>query len=312
MIVPDKKDEPLTERRKPMQSAREYNPRQILVPLDMSELSDLSLKYAHVGAQVFDADITVLNAMHFEYPRYLSAEVTDRILKELKRSETDARRHLAEHVRRVLGEASRKSNINYQVVDIDPARAILRASEDIKADLIVMGTHGYSGLKHWMLGSVTEKILHLSKTPVFTIRQKINGFIDTADPDARPEIKHILCPCNLSPSAAAALQTASSLAEQMAARLVVLFCTDSNDASEKDRLAAWVEETLQRKPSIDLLIRHGEAAEQTIAEAGRLDSDLIVIGICHRPFGEGSVVGRTTEKVARYAPVPVLAIPYFM
>ena len=70
MIVPDKKDEPLTERRKPMQSAREYNPRQILVPLDMSELSDLSLKYAHVGAQVFDADITVLNAMHFEYPRY--------------------------------------------------------------------------------------------------------------------------------------------------------------------------------------------------------------------------------------------------
>ena len=295
-----------------MQSAREYNPRQILVPLDMSELSDLALKYAHVGAQVFDADITVLNAMHFEYPRYLSAEVTDRILHELSRAEADARHHLAEHVRHVLGESSRKSTIRYQVVDIDPARAILKASEDIKADLIVMGTHGYSGLKHWMLGSVAEKILHLSKTPVFTIRQKINGFIDTADPDTRPEIKHILCPCNLSPSAAAALQIAASLAKRMGARLAVLYCTDSKDVSEKDRLADWVEETLPHKPPVDLLIRRGDAAEQTIAEAGLLDNDLIVIGVCHRPFGEGSVVGRTTEKIARYAPVPVLAIPYFM
>lgn len=295
-----------------MPSQREYNPSQILVPLDMSELSDLALKYAQVGAQVFGAGITVLNAMHFDYPRYLSPEATDRILKELGRAEADGRRHLAEHVRRVLGEASGKSNINYRVVDIDPATAILEASEEIKADLIVMGTRGYSGLKHWMLGSVAEKILHLSKVPVFTIRQKTNGFIDTADPDARPEIKHILCPCNLSPSAATALQTAASLAERMEARLTVLYCTDSNGDIEKVRLSAWVEKTLPRKPLVDLLIRRGETAEQIIAEAGQLDSDLVVIGICHRPFAEGSVVGRTTEKVARYAPVPVLAIPYFL
>ena len=43
-----------------MASQLDFHPRRILCPMDMSELSDLALKYAHVGASVFDADLTVI------------------------------------------------------------------------------------------------------------------------------------------------------------------------------------------------------------------------------------------------------------
>lgn len=291
----------------------EYKPKQILVPIDMSELSDLALKYAHVGAHLFDAQLTVLNAVNFEYPRYLSKELTDHVLKELNRAKLDARRHLSEHVHKVLGDTAIKTDIDYRALDIDPAQAVLNTAEETKADLIVMGTHGFSGFKHWLLGSVTEKVLHLSKVPVFTVRQKINDFIDTNDPDARPDIRHILCPCNMTPSAATALQKAASLSQRMNAQLTVLYSTSSkNTAQEMDQLKMWTKETLPEASSVDTIIRQGDAADQVMAVTDQLNIDLIVVGICHRPFAQGTAVGRTTEQVARHASVPVLAVPYFM
>lgn len=294
-----------------MTSAAGFSPKQILCPIDRSELSDLALKYAHVGAQVFGAELTVLNAVHFEYPRYLSRELTGRVLGELDRARADAGKHLAGHVHGVLGDAAGKTAIHYRTPDIDAAQAILQAIDETRAELVVMGTHGYSGFKHWMLGSVTEKVLHLSRVPVFTVRQKIDDFIDVADPDARPEIKHILCPCDPGPSAARALQTANALAQRMGARLTVLHSEETPAADGKRQLRQWIEKRVPEAKSAEVVLRQGEPADQTLTAAKELGSDMIVIGICHHPFGEGTVVGRTTERVARHASVPVLAVPYF-
>ncbi len=294
-----------------MSGSVNYHPKQILCPVDMSDLSDLALKYAQVGARMFDAELTVLNAMHFEYPRYLSKELTDHVLKELEHVKSDVRKRIAEHTRAVLGEGAERTAIHYRAVDTTPAQAVITAAEESKADLVVMGTHGYSGFKHWMLGSVAEKVLHLSRVPVFTIRQKSDDFIDTANPDSRPRIDRILCPCNQSASAARALAVAASLANRMNARLTVLQSVESPSASDKDRLTQWLDEHLPKGLSVETVIRSGEAADQTISAAKELDSDLIVVGISHRPFGEGTVVGRTSMRVARHAPVPVLSVPYF-
>ncbi len=295
-----------------MDTAQNYHPKQILVPVDMSELSDLALKYAHVGAQLFNARLTVLNAVHFEYPRYLSKDLTDHVIKELNRATLDARKHLARHAGKVLGNAAQPSDMDYRTVDLDPAQAILNTAKETKADLIVMGTHGFTGFKHWMLGSVAEKVLHLSDVPVFIVRQKINDFIDAGNPGARPDIRHILCPCNMTPPAAKALQTAASLARRMNAGLTVLYTPATANTSDKDQLQAWIKKTLPGHSVIEVEIRQGDPAHQTIAAAEERGSDLIVIGICHHPFGAGTVVGRTSERVARHAPVPVLAVPHFL
>jgi nucleotide-binding universal stress UspA family protein len=295
-----------------MASTLGYHPKQILCPIDMSELADLALKYAHLGATMFKAELTLLNAVHFEYPRYLSKEVTEHVVQELERAKLDTRKHLADHAHKVLGEAINQVKIHYRAVDVDPASAILQTIEDMKSDLIVMGTHGYSGFKHWMLGSVAEKMLHLSKVPVFTIRQKENDFIDTKQPSILPQINHILCPCNLSASASQALITAASISKRLNAKLTVLLSLESPTKADKTRLLEWLEENLPGSDAVNSVVYKGEAADQTIRAVKELGADLIVIGICHRPFGEGgTVVGRTSERVVRYAPVPVLSVPYF-
>ena len=289
-----------------------YHPKQILCPIDMSELADLALKYAHLGATMFKAELTLLNAVHFEYPRYLSKEVTEHVVKELERAKVDTRKHLADHARKILGDAIDNTPMHYRAVDVDPTSAILQTAQEMQSDLIVMGTHGYSGFKHWMLGSVAEKMLHLSKVPVFTIRQKENDFIDPTQPSILPQINHILCPCNLSASAAHALITAASISKRLNAELTVLLSLESPTKADKTRLLEWLEENLPDSSTINSVLYKGEAADQTIRAVKKLGADLIVIGICHHPFGDGgTVVGRTSERVVRYAPVPVLSVPYF-
>lgn len=56
------------------------------------------------------------------------------------------------------------------VVTGSPAEAIVRAAQDCAADLIVMGTHGHTGLQHVLLGSIAEKVVRLAPCPVMTVR----------------------------------------------------------------------------------------------------------------------------------------------
>ena len=59
-----------------------------------------------------------------------------------------------------------------KVVAGDPADAIVRMAEELEVDLIVMGTHGRTGLQHVLLGSVAEKVVRLALCPVLTVRYK--------------------------------------------------------------------------------------------------------------------------------------------
>ena len=292
-----------------MKAMPPFSPGKILCPVDMSELSDLALKYAHVGAHLFDATLTVLHAMHIEYPRYLSRDLIDRMIEEMDGAKSAARQELKEHVHRVLGQAETKVRIDYQVTDSEPSDVIMQILDENKADLVVMGTHGYSGFKHWMLGSVTESVLHRSKVPVFTIRRKINDFIDSTQPDERPNIRHILCPCNLTGAAGRALQVASALADRFKASLTALCSLESDKVTDETEFLAWIHKTVGTAQGIDPLVRRGEAAAQAISMARELNCDLIVIGARHQAFEHGTVVGRTTELVLRHASVPVLAVP---
>lgn len=294
-----------------MTSVFPFNATQILCPVDRSELSGLALKYAVVGARVFGARLTVLEALHFEYPRYLSEVLTDTVLKELDHYKASARNDLKDYVRSLAGDAVDHLRISYRVSDQQPLQAISQEMEEGGSDLVVMGTHGYSGMKHWMLGSVTESLLHHSRIPIFTVRQKTHDFIDVTRPDAEPEIREILCPCDLGPASAGALQVAASLAKRFDARLTALWSSDADGPNENRQLQDWVAATVQDHHPVSAVIRPGPAATRAIEVAGEMRSDLVVIGARHRSFAEDTVLGRTTELVLRHAPVPVLAVPLF-
>ena len=288
-----------------------YTPKQILCPIDMSPLSDLALKYAYLGARLFGAHLTILHAMHFDYPRYLSEELMARVLEELDHARHNAQQHLMAHAHKVLGLTDAEVPLRFVARDIAPVEAVLQTAEEEKADLVVMGTHGHGGLRHWMLGSVTENVLHASKAPVFTVRQKVHGFIDTTQAQSRPRIDRILCPCNLTVCAAQALQAAASLSIRFKAGLSVLLSLEEENSQTENRFDDWLKDHLGTEIPFKKIVRQGEPTRQIIAVAAEQQSDLIVMGIRHRPLGQATMVGGTSERVARLAPAPVLSVPHY-
>jgi nucleotide-binding universal stress UspA family protein len=141
----------------------------ILVPIDFSTHADRALERAIELAKLERGEIHLLHA--YELPMTigpagamlaLSQEVLDRI-------RDGAREALEERASRVSAEGVK---VQAHVMCDAPVSAILTAAEKIGADLIVMGTHGRTGMKHVLLGSVAERTVRLASCPVLTVKAR--------------------------------------------------------------------------------------------------------------------------------------------
>ena len=141
----------------------------ILVPTDFSAASDAALTYARSLARQFGASINLVHV--FEDPFTSGAFIGDGTVtmpldlrESLERLATEqlAARH-AEH----LGVLPLSST---DLLTGPTAKRIVEHAEKTRADLIVMGTHGRSGLSHLLLGSVAEKVVRDAPCSVLTVR----------------------------------------------------------------------------------------------------------------------------------------------
>jgi nucleotide-binding universal stress UspA family protein len=292
-----------------------FEPKRILCPLDFSELSDLALKYAAVAAREYDATLDVLHAETFELPRYFSRSESDHLIQELATAKSGLRNHLAEHVQKVLGIHAKEMDLKFEVIETHPVGAILDFTKQAAIDLIVMGTHGYGGLKRLRLGSVAENTVANATVPVFTVRQNTHLFIDVTRADSIPVLEKILCPSNMSETAVFALRHAADLAERFGAVLTVLYIgetdKDADISKDEEKLCTWIADTVKVECEVKPMVRKGPAAEEIISFARENKDDLIVLGARHQQFLEATFFGRTTELVVRHAPCPVLITPRF-
>jgi nucleotide-binding universal stress UspA family protein len=152
----------------------------ILVPLDGSRLGGRALKYATPVAKKFNAELSLLQVVIPSTPITAAetAEIASPVAAEMaveaahqkdKSNIARARRYLRNNMRRVTEQGVKASR---HVAIGEPAEAILRVCRRQKADLIVMTTHGKSGLKRAILGSVADKIIRESGIPVMVIRPR--------------------------------------------------------------------------------------------------------------------------------------------
>jgi nucleotide-binding universal stress UspA family protein len=287
-------------------SERLFPPRRILCPTDFSELATFALRYAAEVARCSNAQLLVMYADPFLPPPHFTAEQIEEVLRALERAKAAARRYLTEYVRTVVGA---ERDVESLLVEDTPARAILETARARDADLIVMGTHGRSGLSRIMLGSVTERVLRESDRPVLAVRHTAG-----ASPEPRFSIQRLLCPVNGTPIAQKALRHAAAIAQCFDAELTVVHVLedDAHTTSERDALAhlcAWVPEDVRLHCRVKEMVRRGNAAEQILETARALQSDLIVLGALHKRFFDTTVIGTTTVRVTRHAPCPVLVVP---
>jgi nucleotide-binding universal stress UspA family protein len=139
-----------------------YN--KILVPLDGSALAERAIRHAEEIAKGADAEILLLQAVYVPMPVVPeSALLTEgKILEEVARS-------AAEYLDRIGAELRASGHRVRTIIDErPPADAILHTAEQEQADLIVMSTHGRSGLSRLMMGSIAESVLrHTHRTIMF-------------------------------------------------------------------------------------------------------------------------------------------------
>lgn len=259
--------------------------RRILVPLDLTEASTAAWRQAKAlgattGAAVDGLFVERLDLSH-EFPM----------------SRTDAEAQLVSLRRRL------KAGKDVQSVLGPVEDTILSWARHLDYDLIVMGTHGRSGLRRLLLGSVAEAILRESPIPVLVVRKAV------------PRLKSVLAPVCFEPHALAGLTAAAEVAVMAAARLTVMHVVSAplyggTLRGPRQLLADAVARLPEKvrsvcRPATALAV--GEPSREIAREAAK--HDLVVLLAHRRDFLSEKVLGTTTERLLRYCDTAVLAVP---
>lgn len=201
-------------------------------------------------------------------------------------------------------------------------RAIIDRAEADGADLIVLGTHGRSGVERWVLGSVAERVLRTSRVPVLTVPPRA-AEAGASEPRS---FQRIVCPVDFGDTSRRALEMASSLAGRARAALTVVhivdLVTDTPDTGRREdaeyrrarfergreQLLATIPGHIRERHAVTELVLVGKPYREIVRLACEQQSDLIVMGVRGRGAADLLFFGSTANHVVRQATCPVLTV----
>jgi nucleotide-binding universal stress UspA family protein len=290
--------------------------RHVLCPIDFSDSSHRALDVASSIARWYDARLHVLSVFVTTGvmdlpPRRLDDATRDRILSDIRRFAA----HLPADV------AMDPQTVEAAQVD----REIVGAARQIRADLLVMGTHGRSGFRRFVLGSITERVLR--DPPCATL--VVPPHAADTPPAAPVRFRQIVCAVDFSAGSRAALKYALALAQESDAHLLVLnvievppeLVSHPEDLADVDAIRAAAEaERLRRLRELipdrarlfctaETAVAEGSADHAILLACTARNADLLVMGINHHGAFDRLVFGSVAARVTRAASCPVLVVP---
>ena len=141
----------------------------ILVPLDGSKLSEAILAYVRGMTATGESEVVLLQVP--DYPIY-DERLMDAELVSMVRRHVDA--ETRGYLSAIAGDLqSNGRKVSCALGKGDIAEAILDWADRVKADLIAMSTNGRSGVELWLIGSVTDQVLHSAEIPLLVIRPRM-------------------------------------------------------------------------------------------------------------------------------------------
>ncbi len=205
-------------------------------------------------------------------------------------------------------------DVEYHVREGNPATEILRMANVVGADLIVVGTHGRTGLSWLLAGSVATSVMQQADCPVLALHS-------SGRPLGAEKIRAILHPTDFSDRSEAALQVARELARDLGERLILLhvapfdvYIHDMTVPVDLSMSREALEDMRRRVDGPDLKypvesrLSQGDAAEEILRRAADLDQGLIVMGSHGRTGLSRLLFGSVAEYVVPRACCPVLAV----
>jgi len=294
--------------------------RTVLHPTDFSRRADYAFQLACSFARDRGARLIVLHAAEPPMTAYGGVMTPPPPPQEYRRE--------AEEQLRQFQAPGAEVRIERRLEEGAPAEEILRVAKEVNCDLIVMGTHGRTGLGRLLMGSVAEQVVRKAPCPVVTVKAPHEETPESITPAgaegrfSRLPIGAILHPTDLSDHSSYTLQLACSLARDQGARLIVLHVAVPPMVAYGEALVEIASEdsreTLEEKLSHlvrpeDARVRveyhtvhQGDPAQEVCRFAQESNCDLIVMGT-HGRTGLGRLLmGSVAERVVRQAPCPVL------
>ncbi|MBN2425488.1 MAG: universal stress protein [Calditrichaceae bacterium] len=289
----------------------------IVVPTDFSPTANNAVKQALVLAARYDAKVTVTHArvLYEDDPAALSGK-----LKELKKNEEEIESELKKRMEESC-DKELSVKVNHEIIrGYSAPSAILNYLNTNTPDLVVIGTHGRSGVEHFLLGSVAEKVVRYAPCPVLTVNESS---------ECGRAFPKIIVPVDFSELSIIALKAAAELAEAGSEEIHLFYAVDKD---VHPALYSWgMKSVLDIVPDIiqKAEIKMDQAAAQVPGlskvklikrvDAGvpykeiaryvkEINADLVVIATHGLAGLDRMLLGSTTEKLIRAIKKPILTL----
>ena len=290
--------------------------RSVICPVDFSDASRGALRYAAVVANYFHAELTVLT-------------VTDPLLTEAAEL-SGAAEHLPDAVNKELLRFVKKSfdgvvtpeNMKMAVATGKPAVEILRFAKAYPIHLVVMSTHGLTGVRKLFFGSTTERVLRETTVPVLLAPAHDHG--PARPDDVKRAVKRVLVPVDLSAATVDQVRAAGKVASVLEVPVLLAHVVEPVHFAvsglphlpnlEVERRARAEKALAELASSVppelrpEALVAYGDPAEEIAKVARDRDAGLIVIGL-HASTLLGPRMGSVTYRVLCLTSTLVLALP---
>lgn len=278
-------------------------PKHIMCALDFSDFSGLILSYGQALAREFGAKLSlchVVSSMVLVSSAGQAYIASEKIEEERRE---DAMMRLRELARTLDMPCHRIVSTGH------PADETARVAAEKKVDLVIAATHGGSGIKRFLIGSVTDRLVKVLECPLMVLHAGRPPLKGTGDSQAL--IRRILVGCDFSPDSGHAFEYALSLAQEFQSELYLAHVIRPEGEPAPDlekKLTDLVPEDSRHWCTPFPLVLAGEPYREIVRSAEELEMDLIVLGIRGHSLLEQFLVGSTTDRVISMAGCPVLAV----
>ncbi len=281
----------------------------ILFATDFSPSAESALVYALGLAKQYGAKV---HGLHVRFPATYPIVGPEAMPQVLEAAEEQAKFE-AKQLHEML--ASVPHEVTITEGDLWPT--LSEIVEKQKTDLIVMGTHGRTGVSRALLGSAAEEIFRKASCPVLTVGPRVSQ-----NTERRLAMKEILFATDFSPESLAALPFAVSLAQEHLSNLTLLNITGKPEVGELVHAGQYAESAMRRLQSLvpsgaelwcepKCRVEQGPEAEKIMEVAIAIGADLIVLGVRapHRGVAAAThMVQSIAHQVVANAQCPVLTV----
>lgn len=274
----------------------------ILVPTDFSDNADNALYFAIELAKKQNAKLVLIHA--FQLPIVVAAVPYDIINNEKLELKKEAENNLKAQCLKI----KHSGNLTYEYIleEGDAVDVILKHAKEKKADIIIMGTKGASGLKAVLFGSITESVIEKTELPVLAIPNKTKF---------STPIKTITFATNYNLNEIESIKKLIEIAVVLESKIKILHITDEDITNEHEvnlmnKFMKLVNSEITFKPITFQIIHGKNITQQLLNLISSGNTDMLVLSTHYKNFMKNLLEKNITKQVVLKTTIPIVAFHY--